>query len=178
MKQFNLLDADGAILYSKSFEKNDFSFMNFIEEFFNSTGLEIEDIDIQKSINNINNTNGLNIKSVLCIEDDEILRQVVEKYGILNGHFVMSAESSEEAEELFKRYPNLFSIVFIDKALPGLDGDAFSKKLKSFNKDIKAYIVTGDPSSVDESVKDCGVEEIIEKPFTYEIFSNTTGKAS
>ena len=178
MKAFKLLDNNGTILYTKNYEDKEFSFMIFIEDFFNSTGLELEDVDIQKSINTINKENGLNIKSILCIEDDEILRQVAERYGVINGHFVLSVETAEEAEVLFKRYPELFSIVFIDKALPGLDGDTFSKKLKSFNKNIKAYIVTGDPSSVDESVRDCGVEEIIEKPFTYEIFSNTTGKAS
>lgn len=175
MSQFKIFSNQGQVLESKIINKKQFCFMDYLEDFLDESCLDISNVDLDLTIKTINRELGMNIRTVLSVEDDETLRETLTEFGRRSGHLFISAPTAEEAEKLVMRYPNLFDIVLLDKRLPGVDGDVFGKKLKSFTPKIRAHIVTGDPDSIDETLLERGIESIVKKPINYQMFLNLVG---
>ncbi|MBM5781949.1 MAG: response regulator transcription factor [Pelagibacterales bacterium] len=82
-----------------------------------------------------------NYKSVLIVEDDEILAQSLEKSFIRRGYETKIANSSREASEVLKKFHPQYAVV--DLKMPGESGLEFIKKLHEFDENIKIVMLTG-----------------------------------
>ena len=175
MNNFKLISTSGQSIYQKILNKKDFCFMEFLEGFKKETGMDESLLDIKKSLSTINKETGMNLKAILHVEDESILRDLTDTFGEKAGHYIKSVPSSEDAEKVIVNNPNLYDVVLLDKHLPGLDGDKFGLKLKSFSPKVQVCIVTGDPESLDSTILQKGIDRIISKPLNYDTFCNTIG---
>lgn len=178
MSNFKLVSVSNQVIYQKILNEKDFCFMSFLKDFSKDTGMDESILDIKKSISLINRENNMSLQTILHVEDESILRDLTDTFGEKAGHYIKSVSSSEDAEKLIVQNPNLFSVVLLDKHLPGLDGDKFGLKLKSFSPGVQVCIVTGDPDSLDKKITNKGIDRVIKKPLSYDIFCNTIGSKS
>ena len=80
--------------------------------------------------------------SVLVIDDDPEIAEVVARILLKDGHQVVTAGSAEEAFEQLPYYT--FQVAFIDHHLPQMEGLVLGGYLRRNNRDIQLALVTGD----------------------------------
>ncbi len=102
--------------------------------------------------------------SVLVVDDEEIMREILESLLTREGYRVTLAASGEEALELAKAAS--FDIAMVDVMMPGINGIQTLEKLKRINDDLPVIIITafGTPANTREAFKS-GAFDFIEKPF-------------
>ena len=104
-------------------------------------------------------------KTVLVVEDDDILRDTYVDILVFNGFSVISAKDG--ADGVVKYIEFNPEIVFMDVKMPKLDGyDAFSE-IKEYDKDAKVIFVSGNIREDEQKLKRIqhdGDLIIIEKP--------------
>ena len=105
-------------------------------------------------------------ETILLVEDEELLRNVVK--GLLEtfGYTVLTASDGEEAVETYKQHQNNIAIVLTDVGLPKLTGFNEFKQLKAINKNVRVVFASGffEPDSKSEMFK-AGAKGFIQKPY-------------
>lgn len=103
--------------------------------------------------------------SVLVVEDDEQIREIVVEYLTGDGHKVQWAANGEEGLQKFQT--DKFDIVITDRAMPKLNGDqmAISIKRLSPNKPIIMLTGFGDMMQCSHEKPPC-IDWIVNKPVT------------
>ena len=173
MRLINILNHQGQILLSKEVSSPT-DVTKAFKECWND-GLSFKHVDVHTTIVKFNLEHGCHVKSVLYVEDEEILGLTTKKFAEKLGHFYHSVLTAEHAIKIISKQPRLFDVVFVDRNLPGLNGDEFAIRLKSFNPALKIYIVTGEPQNVQQKILKCGIERVIVKPFRFECLKNIVG---
>ncbi len=79
--------------------------------------------------------------SVLVIDDEPMLLDVMKEFLELRGYEVFEATDGKSAVEIFKRLRP--KIVILDLRLPGIDGLRVRAILKEIKKDVKIIIISG-----------------------------------
>lgn len=99
---------------------------------------------------------------ILIVEDDSVIAQLVHKFLARSGYPAIVTHSAEEAEEILKNEE--INIILTDIKLPGMDGIAFTKKVKTqYNLDV--IIATGYSSEYYyEDAINNGASDLIFKP--------------
>ena len=87
---------------------------------------------------------------ILVVDDEEIVRQNIERILASLGYSVDSAQSGNEALELM--HHEEYDLVITDMVMPGLDGLAFLEEIKRFAPETVVIIITG-YGSVSSAVK-------------------------
>jgi len=82
------------------------------------------------------------LKSVLVVEDETSLRELLTEYLSDKGLRVINAADGEEAYRIFENHPEI-SIVISDLGLPKLPGDALIAKIKKVRPDVRCILATG-----------------------------------
>src|SRR5947208_8068731 len=105
-------------------------------------------------------TNG----SILVIDDEEIMRDILETLLKGEGYSVRLATSGEEGVEMAKNYP--FDAAIIDVMMPGMDGMATLEALKKLDDELAVIMVTAF-ASVENAITAMkrGAFDYITKPF-------------
>ncbi len=115
----------------------------------------------------IQNTGSSKGEGILLVEDDEILRNVIQRHLSRKGYEVVSAESAEEAMELFKGSSIQFQLLLTDIVLPGINGVDLASLLEEDGFNGQILYITGyarnDILPVDIEKLDI---ELLEKPFS------------
>ncbi len=108
-------------------------------------------------------------KSVLVVDDDEIVRDVIMEILPEYGFNVTAVEDSIKALEIFRSSPVPFDLVMIDMVMPGMSGREVLKQVRELNPAQKTVFLTGYalPSEIDE-IKNLGISSILKKPFNIE----------
>ena len=106
----------------------------------------------------------LTLASVLVVDDEEIMREVLESLLKQEGYTVHLAASGEEAVELVKS--ESFDVAVVDVMMPGMNGLTTLGKLKESDEDLPVVMITafGTPANTREAFKR-GAFDFIEKPF-------------
>src|SRR6266511_1719599 len=78
--------------------------------------------------------------SVLVVDDEEIMREILETLLVREGYEVRLASSGEEGLELARALP--FDAAIVDIMMPGLDGIATLDELKRLDEDLAVVIIT------------------------------------
>src|ERR671915_297758 len=102
--------------------------------------------------------------SILVIDDEEIMREILETLLTREGYDVGLASTGNEGIELAKTYP--FDAAIVDVMMPGLDGVATLDELKKLDDDLPVLMITAF-ASVENAIAAMkrGAFDYITKPF-------------
>src|ERR671927_125337 len=105
--------------------------------------------------------------TVLVVDDEEIMREILEAVLTRDGYQVKLAASGAEGLELARAQP--FDAALVDIMMPGLDGIATLDELKRIDEDLAVVIITayGSIESAIAAMKS-GAFDYITKPFKNE----------
>ena len=105
-------------------------------------------------------TNG----SILVVDDEEIMREILETLLRGEGYSVRLASSGEEGVELAKNVP--FDAAIIDVMMPGMDGMQTLEALKKLDEELAVIMVTA-YASVENAITAMkrGAFDYVTKPF-------------
>jgi PAS domain S-box-containing protein len=102
--------------------------------------------------------------TILVIEDEEDVRNLLSDILIENGHQVETASDGNQGIDMFKKKD--FDLVFTDLGMPGTSGWEVAETVKSINGRIPVAIITGWNVELKESeMRERGVNLIAYKPF-------------
>ena len=102
--------------------------------------------------------------SILVVDDEEIMREILESLLSRQGCRVRLAASGEEAVEMAKADP--FDAAVVDVMMPGIDGLETLEQLQRIDADLPVVMITafGTAANTREAFKR-GAFDFIEKPF-------------
>ncbi len=105
--------------------------------------------------------------TILVIDDEEIMREILETLLTREGYEVKLAASGNEGLEMARALP--FDAAIVDIMMPGLDGIATLDELKRLDEDLAAVIITA-YASVESAISamKAGAFDYITKPFKNE----------
>jgi two-component system response regulator PilR (NtrC family) len=101
--------------------------------------------------------------TVLVIDDEEIMREILETLLTREGYDVRLASSGEEGLSLARSMP--FDAALVDIMMPGLDGIATLDELKRIDEELAVLIITA-YASVESAISamKAGAFDYITKP--------------
>ncbi|HEY1302845.1 MAG TPA: sigma-54 dependent transcriptional regulator [Vicinamibacterales bacterium] len=102
--------------------------------------------------------------SILVVDDEDIMREILEKLLTREGYHVRVAASGEEGLELARSFP--FDAVIVDVMMPGMDGLTLLEELKKLDEELPTLMVTAF-ASVETAIAAMkrGAFDYITKPF-------------
>jgi two-component system, cell cycle sensor histidine kinase and response regulator CckA len=104
--------------------------------------------------------------TVLVIEDERLMRRLLER--ILSSHdtSVLVAADGQEALDIYRDHKGEISVVLLDLGLPKISGWEVFNHLKQENPDVRVIVASGymEPD-VKSKMHDAGVEHFIDKPY-------------
>jgi len=105
--------------------------------------------------------------SILLVDDEEVVLDVVTTILVNNGFEVESRTSGKEALSFYEKEGWRFDLVLIDMMMPELDGSKFFHRLREIDPDVKAVFMTGfGPNEQMTAVlKNEGALGYLQKPF-------------
>jgi two-component system, NtrC family, response regulator PilR len=105
--------------------------------------------------------------TILVVDDEEIMREILETLLTRDGYEVRLASSGAEGLELARAVP--FDAAILDIMMPGLDGIATLDELKRIDEDLAVIIITA-YASVESAISamKTGAFDYITKPFKNE----------
>ncbi|MEW5797506.1 MAG: response regulator [Bacteroidota bacterium] len=105
-------------------------------------------------------------ETILVIEDEEILRELLTLALSAKGYKILSAADAEEGVMMYKQHAEKIDLVISDYGLPKFDGFEVLKRLKAINLDIRFILASGyiEPEQRSKFM-DEGAREIVQKPY-------------
>ncbi len=105
-------------------------------------------------------------RTVLLVDDEEMVREVGRSMLELQGFRVMTAKDGQEGLEMFRRDPDVFCCVILDLTMPRLSGEECFRQLRRVRQDATVIMTSGydEQESIDR-VADEGLAGFIPKPF-------------
>lgn len=102
--------------------------------------------------------------AILVVDDEEIMREILETLLTREGYAVRLASSGEEGLALARSLP--FDVAIVDIMMPGLNGIATLDELKRIDEDLTVIIITA-YASVESAISamKAGAFDYITKPF-------------
>jgi two-component system cell cycle sensor histidine kinase/response regulator CckA len=108
----------------------------------------------------------LQAQTVLLVDDDSMVRDVVKEILESGGYMVMSAADGDEALEIYQRHASSIDLVVLDFNLPQKNGAQVVKELAIAQCNAPVLLMSGDLSDAQDSEFDPAVEVImLSKPF-------------
>jgi DNA-binding response OmpR family regulator len=104
------------------------------------------------------------VATVLLVDDDEKIQELLRLYVEREGHRALFAADGERALEIARRArPDL---VLLDVMLPGLDGFEVCRRIRDFS-DVPILLLTARSGEADKVVGlDLGADDYVVKPFS------------
>lgn len=103
---------------------------------------------------------------VLVVDDDRLVRLMVQLGLERNGFEVLLARDGREAIELYGEQQESIAVLLLDVRMPGLDGPATLDALRAINPDVPVCFMTGDGGGYEpEELIQRGAAYVIGKPF-------------
>jgi two-component system cell cycle sensor histidine kinase/response regulator CckA len=105
-------------------------------------------------------------ETILVIEDEEMLRELVKVFLESNGYTVLTAEDGMEGLAVFERQKNTIGLVISDLGLPVFGGDELYRKLTKVNPHVLMILASGyiEPGMKAKLLGE-GIKEFIQKPY-------------
>ena len=102
---------------------------------------------------------------ILCVDDEAIILDSFRKILVLDGYYVDTVETGQEALYLVQK--NHYDFLFTDLKMPEMDGVEVAKSVKHLRPDIDVIIITG-YATVETAVEvmKYGAMDYVQKPFT------------
>ena len=105
-------------------------------------------------------------ETILVVEDEEMLRDLVTTLLNQNGYKVLTAADGLQAVEVYTRHREEIALVIADIGLPKLNGTEALLRIKEINSAVKTILVSGylDPEFMNNLQK-TGANDFIQKPY-------------
>ena len=107
-------------------------------------------------------------ETVLVVEDEEVVRQLICAVLSEAGYNVLCADSGRQALELGRDYKQRIDLLVTDIVMPDMHGPTLAREISPLQPDMKLLFVSG---YSDSDISDQGVPaglEVLQKPFTQE----------
>jgi len=107
-----------------------------------------------------------NLKTILLVEDDPMIRGLVSQTLEIQGYKVLVADDGWEAVQLARKYDGPIELLFTDVVMPGLGGAELAVAVRELYPEVQLLFMSGYSRS---QVTEEGVPEdaaLLEKPFT------------
>ena len=100
---------------------------------------------------------------LLVVDDDERIRELLQKYLIRNGFSVSTARDADQARRLLGGL--MFDLIILDVMMPGVDGVTFTSELRE-TLDTPILLLTARNETEDRiSGLEAGADDYLAKPF-------------
>ncbi len=111
-------------------------------------------------------------RTVLLVEDEEMVRDVVREVLELSGYRVLPASRGSEALRLAAGHPGPIHLLLTDVVMPGMSGGELAQRLNPLRPEMRVLYMSG---YTEEEVRRHGVipsaAQIIPKPFRWGPFA-------
>ncbi len=106
-------------------------------------------------------------ESILVVEDDTLVRNLIEQSLLKYGYKVITAEYGQQAMEISETIDSPVQLLITDVIMPGMSGRDLATKLSERFPDLKILFISGytDDAIVHHGVLDPGLS-FLQKPFT------------
>jgi PAS domain S-box-containing protein len=120
---------------------------------------------------------GVPAGSVLVIDDEAPVRDVVAAILAEDGVPVWTAEDGEAGLEVLARHGGEVRLILLDLTMPGLSGEETCRRIRASHPDIPVIATSGySDLELDERLRDLGVVAFLKKPYPYEKLSRLVRK--
>jgi two-component system cell cycle sensor histidine kinase/response regulator CckA len=109
--------------------------------------------------------------TILLVEDEDRVREVMELTLALSGYKVLSVEGAEKALELIESYDGTIHLMVTDFAMPHMNGAELASRLKRARPEARVLYVSGFQKQDVQQYHDRAGRsslEFLQKPFTPE----------
>ena len=120
------------------------------------------------------------IAKILVVEDESMLRDMVESFLQTHGYQVHAAESGEEALQLWQEHDGEFDLLLTDMVLPdGFTGRQIAAELKTRQPDLKVIYASGFGTENLGDLEEELVEGVnfLQKPYTTKNLEDTVRRS-
>ncbi|OLC07756.1 MAG: hypothetical protein AUH42_02935 [Gemmatimonadetes bacterium 13_1_40CM_70_11] len=106
-------------------------------------------------------------ETVLVVEDDEMIRHLVQRVLKANGYTVLVAASGRDAERVAGQHQGPIHLLMTDVVMPGMNGREVARRLAAARSGIRVLYLSGytDDAIVHHGVLEPGIA-FLQKPFT------------
>jgi CheY-like chemotaxis protein len=110
---------------------------------------------------------------VLVVDNDHLVRVMVQLGLERNGFEVWTAPSDREALKLYREHREHIAVVLLDVRMPGLGGPATLDALRELNRDVPACFMSGDTAELKpDELRKFRSEYLLAKPFQLDELAN------
>jgi CheY-like chemotaxis protein len=103
--------------------------------------------------------------TVLLVEDDDAVREVMRAMLELKGFVVIDAGAPTEARELFEKDPASIDVLVTDVKMPGMSGRTLAGYLTATKPNLPVVFISGHPGAADASDLQGSRRRVLVKPF-------------
>ena len=105
-------------------------------------------------------------ESILIIEDEEMLRELLKACLVSKGYTVLTAEDGVRGVEVYEEHQKTIAVVLSDMGLPLLNGQDVFNRIRKINPEAKVIIASGDlePETKARMYR-AGLKGFIQKPY-------------
>jgi DNA-binding response OmpR family regulator len=106
-------------------------------------------------------------ETILLVEDDEMIRNLVQKVLKANGYRVLVAANGRDAERVAGQHEGPIHLLMTDVVMPGMNGREVAERLAAARAGLRVLYLSGytDDAIVHHGVLEPGVA-FLQKPFT------------
>ncbi|MCX6904879.1 MAG: ATP-binding protein, partial [Verrucomicrobia bacterium] len=114
---------------------------------------------------------------VLVVDDEPLIRTLVEAVLSQNGYRVLQAEDGLKGVEIYTQHAAEISVAMVDMMMPGLDGTKTMKAMRQIRPDVKLIAISGMMQAGESGQeKDGDKVAVLKKPFNPEKVLETLDK--
>jgi len=112
------------------------------------------------------------IGTVLYVDDEVSLTNVIQKFLLRQGFHVDVANDPLEALALFKANPQKYDVVVSDQVMPNMRGDQLAGELIALRADIPFLLCSGYSDAINiDAAKRMGMRDFLQKPLDFKLFA-------
>jgi len=106
-------------------------------------------------------------ETILVVEDEDIVREVIKQALEINGYHALVAKSAKEAEEIFRQNEGNINLMITDVVMPGTSGPDLASRIQASRKTVRVLFISGysDEAIVRHGILGSGTA-FLPKPFS------------
>ena len=104
-------------------------------------------------------------KTILFIEDDNLIRKIIEEFLNESGYLVLKAKDGLEGIEMINK--EVFDLIITDVVLPHVSGIGVIKMAKTRHPEVPIICITGYGYFPEKLAEEEHADKILHKPFEF-----------